>query len=123
MKTILAICALTLLGGGAVAWRTLAGPARFGAFSSAPKTELAQVISHPKAFLGKTIELEGAISEQCKSMGCFFFFRSGRETLRVDLQDIAMKAPMKEGHLARVEGQLVPYNDGYQLSASAVEIK
>jgi hypothetical protein len=56
-------------------------------------------------------------------MGCFFFFRSGRETLRIDLQDIAMKAPMKEGHPARVEGQLVPYDGAYQLSATAVEFR
>jgi len=41
----------------------------------------------------------------------------------VDLQDIAMTAPMKEGHAARVEGQMAPYNGGYQFSASAVEFE
>lgn len=74
-------------------------------------------------FLGKTVEIEGTIAEQCKTMGCFFFFRSGKDTLRVDLQDIAMKAPMKEGRASRVEGQIVPYNSGYQFYASAVEFK
>jgi hypothetical protein len=56
-------------------------------------------------------------------MGCFFFLRSGKGTLRVDLQEIAMKAPLREGRTARVEGQVVPYNGGYQLYASAVEFE
>jgi hypothetical protein len=56
-------------------------------------------------------------------MGCFFFFDTGKHTLRVDLKEIAMNAPEKEGHRARVEGRLMPYSDGYQLLASAVEFK
>jgi hypothetical protein len=54
-------------------------------------------------------------------MGCFFFFHSGKQSLRVDLQEVAMTAPMREGRRARVEGQLVPYGDGFQFYASAVE--
>ena len=42
-------------------------------------------------------------------MGCYFYFRSGKNTLRVDLQDIAMKAPMREGRPRPRRGQIVPY--------------
>ena len=56
-------------------------------------------------------------------MGCFFFFLSGKDRLRVDIEQIAMTAPRKNGHQARVEGQIVPYGDGYQFVASAVEFK
>jgi hypothetical protein len=56
-------------------------------------------------------------------MGCFFFFLSGKNTLRVELQDIAMNAPRRNGRPARVEGQMVPHNDGYQFLASAVEFE
>jgi hypothetical protein len=104
-------------------WHAVAGARRFGAFSSAPKADAAQLIAAPKAFLGKTVEVDGIVSEQCRSMGCFFFFRSGKQTLRVDLQEIAMKAPLNEGRAVRVEGQLVPWDGGYQLYASAVEFK
>jgi hypothetical protein len=56
-------------------------------------------------------------------MGCFFFFLSGKNMLRVDLQEIAMNAPRRNGRPARVEGQIVPYGDGYQFVASAVEFE
>jgi hypothetical protein len=123
MKKILLLCVVTLAVLAAMVWRASAQPSRFGAFTSAPKVELARLIAEPQAFLGKTVEVEGTVAEQCKTMGCYFFFRAGKDTLRVDLQEVAMKAPMKEGRTARVEGQIVPYDGGYQLYASAVEFK
>lgn len=123
MKKIFALCALIVAIGAALAWRAAAKPSRYGSFTGASSVDLAAAIAAPRDFLGRTIEIEGTISEQCKSMGCFFFFRSGKDTLRVDLQEIAMHAPMREGRRARVEGQLVPYNGTYQFYASAVEFK
>jgi hypothetical protein len=41
----------------------------------------------------------------------------------VDLQDIAMTAPMHEGKPALVEGRLIPHAHNYQLYATAVEFK
>ena len=123
MKTIFLFCALTLAAAGALIWRAAARPSSFGTFSSAGKAPVGELIAHPTQFLGKTVAVEGTISAQCKSMGCFFFFRSGKSALRVDLQEIAMHAPMREGRRARVEGQIVPYDGGYQLSASGVEFE
>ncbi|HWQ55090.1 MAG TPA: hypothetical protein VN442_15490 [Bryobacteraceae bacterium] len=123
MKKIFTICALTLVVAAVFIWRTTAKPSRFGTFTGAPRAEVATLIAEPKAFLGKTVEIEGTITEQCKAMGCFFTFRSGKEGLRVDLQEVAMHAPMREGRPARVEGQMVPFNDGYQFYASAVEFQ
>jgi len=123
MKKILILCGLTLVIAAAFVWRTSAKPARFGTFTGAPKAEVASVIADPKSYLGRTVEIEGVVSEQCRAMGCYFFFKSGKETLRVDLQEIAMTAPMREGRMARVEGQTVPYNGAYQFFASAVEFE
>lgn len=123
MKKILVLCILTAMVATAMVWRAFGKPSRFGTFTAAPKASVATLIADPQAFLEKTVEIEGTITEQCKAMGCFFFFHSGTAVLRVDLQDIAMKAPMKEGHTARVEGQMVPFNGGYQFSASAVEFE
>lgn len=123
MKKILILCSLIVVISVVVAWRAAAGPARFGTFTGAPKAEVASVIADPKAYLSRTVELEGVVSEQCKSMGCYFFLKSGKQTLRVDLQEIAMHAPMREGRNARIEGQTVPYDGGYQFFASAVEFE
>ena len=121
MKKIFAICGITLAIAVVFLWRAAAKPSVFGQFTGAPKVEVATLIADPKGHMGKLYQMEGTISEQCKAMGCFFFFKSGKDQLRVDLQEVAMTAPMHEGGRARVEGQVVPYNDGYQFYASAVE--
>ena len=123
MRTIFALCAVILLAGGFFLWRAMQSPSVYGGFIGAPQAAVADLIERPKDFLGKPVSVEETISEQCKTMGCFFFFRAGGKTLRVELQDIAMNAPMREGHKAHVEGQMLPYGDGYQLVANAIEFK
>ena len=123
MKKILALCAFTLVAAAALVWHATARPRSFGAFAGAPTVEVSAVIAQPEQFRGKTVRIKGEISEQCKTMGCYFFFRSGKDELRVDLQEVAMHAPMHEGGVALVEGQIVPYNGGYQFYASAVEFE
>jgi uncharacterized protein YdeI (BOF family) len=123
MRNILILCALTGLMVTALVWRAVAQPSTFGTFTSAPRADVASLLAKPQDFLDKTVQIEGKITQQCKAMGCFFSFQSGTESLRVDIEDVAMKAPMREGHAARVEGQMAPYNGGYQFSASAVEFK
>ena len=123
MRTILIICLLTLVGGGYLGWRAMRMPTQFGAFTGAPKVAVADLVEKPKDFLGKLVSVEGTITDQCKTMGCFFFIHTGKENLRIDLQEIAMTAPMNEGGKGRVEGMLVPYGDTYQLNATAIEFK
>ena len=123
MRTILILCALTLGLGATLIWKAVRLPNQFGTFTGAPKAEVADLMNRPKDFLHKTVTIEGTVRQQCTTMGCFFFFLSGKNSLRVELQEIAMKAPARNGRLARVEGQVVPYGDGYQFLASAVEFE
>jgi hypothetical protein len=123
MKTILILCALSLVVGVALIWHAVRLPSEYGAFTGAPKAEVADLIDRPKDFLHKSLTIEGTVREQCTTMGCYFFFLSGKNKLRVELQDIAMNAPRRNGRTARVEGQVVPYGDGYQFVASAVEFE
>ncbi|MBI3549048.1 MAG: hypothetical protein HY078_08420 [Elusimicrobia bacterium] len=124
MKTILALCAVLGIVGSFAAYRTLRTPSVYGRFIGAPRGAVAALTSDPKANLGKTWALEGTITKQCTSMGCFFFFEEGGKELRIDLAEIAMHAPKnRNGKPARVEGQIVPYGDGFQFWASAVEFK
>ena len=123
MRTIIAICVSALVAGTLVIFNALRLPNQYGTFTGAPQTEVATLVEKPKEFLGKTVTVLGTVKEQCKTMGCFFYLSEGKKTLRVDLEEIAMKAPRKEGRSARVEGRIVPYGDGYQLFASAVEFE
>ena len=123
MKTIFVLCGLILVAGGLYAWHTTRTPDVYGTFSGAPAVPVADLIAAPTSYLHKTVSIEGIVTEQCAAMGCYFFVPSGTSKLRVDLEEIAMSAPRKEGHPARIEGQIVPYGDGYQLLASAVEFK
>ncbi|MBL8240864.1 MAG: hypothetical protein JNM66_25815 [Bryobacterales bacterium] len=123
MRTIFGLCAAILAVGGFLLWKQMQLPTEAGAFTGAPKAEVAALIERPKDFLNKTVLIEGEVRHQCKAMGCFFFFSVGDKQLRVDLEQIAMNAPMREGRPARVEGRMIPYADGYQLMASAVEFQ
>jgi len=112
-----------LLSGALWVYHLTRMPNQYGTFTGAPKAEVADLIKNPKQFIKKTVALEGVIQEQCEAMGCFFYFHDGDKTLRIDLQDILTTAPQKNGHTARVEGQIVKYGDGYQLAATAIEFK
>lgn len=123
MRTILALCAAILAIGGVLIWRSAQSSTSFGTFAGAPKIAVTDLIERPKDFLDKTVLVEGEVRQQCQAMGCYFFFAAGEKTLRVDLEQIAMNAPMREGRPARVEGQMMPFGEGYQLFASAIEFQ
>lgn len=124
MKKILILCGLVLAAGGYGLYRYMKTPLIYGAFTGAPKLETAEAIEHPQKHLHQIVAMEDTITKQCTSMGCYFYFYSGDKSLRVELAEIAMYAPKKrDGRKAAVEGQLVPYDGGYQLLATAVEFK
>ena len=123
MKTIFALCAAILIAGAVMIYRFTRMPNSYGTFTGAPKAAVADLIAKPKDYLHKTVSVDGIVREQCTTMGCYFFFHEGDKMLRVDIAEVAMTAPRKNGHPVRVEGQMVPYGDGYQLSAIAVEFE
>ena len=123
MRIILGLCAATLTIGGVLIWRGTQLPTHYGNFTGATKAPVADLIERPKEFLNKAVLVEGEVRQQCKTMGCYFFFISGEKMLRVDLEQLTMNAPMREGRPVRVEGQLVPFDHSYQLVASAVEFQ
>ena len=121
MKKIFVLCFTVVIALSVFIWRAAAKPSKYGEFVNAENVPVAKLVANPKGYLGKRLSVVGKITEQCKSMGCFFTFRDGENALRVNLEDIAMTAPKHEGRPARVEGQIMPYGQGYQLVATAVE--
>jgi len=120
MRIILGLCLATLAIGATLIWNATRLPTQYGEFSGAPRADVTALLERPKDFLNQTVLVEGEVREQCKTMGCHFYFTQGDKTLRVDLETITGKAPTREGRPARVEGRVMLYGDGYQLVASAV---
>src|SRR5438128_1437213 len=106
MRKILVLCTLILIAGGFYVWRAMQLPTHFGEFSGAREVSLDDLVNRPTDFLGKTVAVRGAVKEQCRTMGCFFYLQAKNGKLRVELKDIAMDAPMHEGRPAHVEGQI-----------------
>lgn len=124
MRNIFILCGLVLALGAGWLFKTLRVPTVYGTFAGAPRVEVSELIARPQEHLHKTVAVEDVIRDQCTSMGCYFFFYAGDKPLRVELAEIAMNAPKRRnGRKARVEGQLVPYDHGYQLVATAVEFE
>ena len=123
MKTIIGICIASALIVAGLIWNATRLPSEFGTFEGVQNVQVMDLISHPADFQHRNLAIQGTVREQCTTMGCYFFFLEGDKKLRVDIQDIAMNAPRKNGHIAKVEGQIIPYGDGYQFVATAVEFE
>jgi hypothetical protein len=121
MRAILLLCGLTLLLGVGSAWHAMQIPTRYGDFTGAPPVSVNELLDRPQDFLGKTVSVHGTVSDQCKATGCFFYLPSPSGRLRIELEEIAMNVPAREGRPVRVEGQLIPYGKEYRLYASAVD--
>lgn len=124
MRTILVICALTIVAG--IAWlaSSLKAPSHYGAaFTGAPKVEVDALIERPTEFLRKQVTIEGKVADQCPTTGCFFYFYHGTNKLKIELGDLAQKIQKRAGASVLVEGQLVSFGDSYQFLGTAAAFK
>jgi hypothetical protein len=73
--------------------------------SSAAPIPAAAVLEHPERYEGKTIVVEGSVSEVCQVKGCWMVLGEGERWMRVTFKDYAFFVPKDAaGGTARVEG-------------------
>jgi len=125
MKTILILCGAIILAGAALLAYRMHQTQHFGApFAGAPSVPIAEVVKAPDTHLGHDIRVEGPITRQCPSSGCWFFLAGeGGSSLRVDLGHLGMTLPQKKDHVAIVEGRLVKTDDGAELIGNGVSFR
>lgn len=125
MKIILIACAAILLA--AVAWFFLghAGPDHHGQpFRGLPAVELARIAGNPGDYVKKEVRIEGPITRQCPSSGCWFFLREpGGKELKVEMGETTPRLPARIGRTAIVEGQVIRFGDAYEFIGTAVEFR
>ncbi len=87
-------------------------------------TEVKNILADPKTFEGKSVTIEGKISNEC-STGCWFYVKvgSGNLNIYVDTGNSGFAIPQKTGKKILVEGKVVIKKTGPIIQAKGVEIK
>lgn len=71
---------------------------------------------------GKMVILEGVISTQCQSSGCWFFLSDGTARVFVNLAPKGFTLPPKTGKKAKVMGEVARDQHNVQIIAHGIEI-
>jgi hypothetical protein len=123
MKIIVILCVIIALGGFAWVFISMNTGTHFGpAFGSSPHLQIKDIHANPESALSSTINLQGKITRQCPSSGCWFFLEdeSGKQ-VRIELGHLGMKFPQWVGKSAKVEGKLLKVKDGFELVGDSAE--
>lgn len=88
---------------------------------SYPILTVKDVVLDPK-YQGKTVNLEGKITTQCASNGCWFFLRDDTGQIFIDLSQKGFAIPQKQGKKAKVTGIVSSGQNGVYIVALGVEI-
>lgn len=73
--------------------------------------------------IGKAVTLEGRVSSQCGSNGCWFVLQDDTGQIFINLAPNNMTLPPRMNKTARVTGLVYPFEGEIQLVAQGVEIR
>ena len=125
MKTIFVLCGLILAG--ALAWFALdrnASDHHGKAFQGLPAVGIGQLVAKPGDYAKKDVRIEGTVTRQCPSAGCWFLLKDGTgKEIKVEMGDTTPTLPQRAGKTATVEGQLIRFGDGLEFIGTAVEFR
>ena len=124
-KGIFLLCAIILVAIAGVFFYNQSSALHFGPpFVQASKIEIAKALSSPGEVADKVIQVEGKITRQCPSAGCWFFIEDASgKSLRVELGHMGMKFPQRVGKVARVQGKLLKEGENQELIGNSVEFQ
>lgn len=92
-----------------------------GVSKEAAAVKVKDVMLNP-SLQGKVVNLEGIITTQCASNGCWFFLHDGSGQIFIDLATKGFAIPPKQGKKAKVTGIVSEGQAGIQIIAYGVEI-
>ncbi len=94
------------------------------AISSNPAVTIKELQSNKNKYLGKTVKIEGTITEVCQQMGCWFYVNDGTGTIYVDLGmkgNFTIPKNSAKSHVI-VEGTLKGDNGTLSIMGAGVKI-
>lgn len=84
-------------------WKTYGG-----AWEEGPVVPVKTVLDSPATYAGKTLTVEGEVSDVCQKKGCWMVVSDGTRTMRVTMKDHAFGVDMQgTGAKAQIHGELV----------------
>lgn len=97
---------------------------RYGAGidSGIPNIKVKDVFLNPD-FIGKAVNLEGRISSQCGSNGCWFVLQDDTGQVFINLAPSNMTLPPRMNKTARVTGLVYPVQGELQVIAKGIEVR
>ena len=123
MKRVLTVViAVALLGGGV--WYAVGGGAKaegqFGSPVGASVTPIREITRRPEAYLGKTVTVEGTLSKECPTSGCWWYTKDATGELRASSEGSTFALPLhQEGKTLRTTGKVIR-GEGGALELAAV---
>lgn len=93
-----------------------------GVNQKVPKVEVKTILLDP-SYHGRTVNLQGRITTQCASEGCWLFLDDGTGQVMVNMSPRGFSVPPKYGKKATVTGQVYQSLDGVMLIAEGVEVR
>jgi hypothetical protein len=129
MKRILiGVVAVALIGAGI--WYVLSDEGsgrqnRFGKSNGTTVTSIADLQKSPGTYMNRVVTIDGKITRECPSSGCWWYVNDGTGEMRVDSKRGGFALPLKrEGHMVRTTGIAVKMEGGeMQIAASGAELR
>ncbi len=90
--------------------------------SGIPSIKVKDVFLNPD-FIGKAVNIEGRISSQCGSNGCWFVLQDDTGQVFVNLAPSNMALPPRMNKTVRVTGMVYPVQGELQVIARGVEVR
>ncbi len=103
MRSMIGFCTVLCLAGPSLA----AGGQTFGKVSDAKAVKLSELVAKPADYLGKTVKVEGLITDVCSKRGCWIRLGGDKEfqTITFKVEDGVISFPMSvKGKRCEAEG-------------------
>jgi len=81
---------------------------------------VAQLRENPAAYLGQVVLIEGTLTKECPSAGCWWYVKDPSGEIRADSLGSGFALPLKqEGHSIRMAGKVIQ-NEGGEVELAAI---
>ncbi|MHB0935774.1 MAG: hypothetical protein ACYDCO_13400 [Armatimonadota bacterium] len=125
---IIGIAILAVIGFGV--WYAFGGSGeksaknKFGQGTGAEITPISQIVKSPDQYVGKVVTVEGQLTKECPTSGCWWYVKDDTGEIRADSFGGGFALPLnREGKHIRTTGKIVKNDNGdLEIGATGAEL-